>query len=71
MYEPELLLVEEVATLLRLSPYTVRQMARQGKLPGARKIGGEWRFSRKALLEWVEGRDSGSVPAGKGAGQER
>lgn len=67
---PEVLTVEEAAVLLRLSAYTVRELARKGKLP-ARKIGGEWRFSRKALLELVEGRDSRNVPAGKGVVQER
>ena len=37
--------VAEVATLLKKSPYTVRKMARLGALPGARKVGRDWRFN--------------------------
>ena len=44
--------VREVAALLIVSPATVREQARRGRLPG-RKIGREWRFSRQALLDWL------------------
>lgn len=44
---------EEAAELLGLSPYTIREFAREGRIPG-RKIGKEWRFSREALIRWVE-----------------
>jgi excisionase family DNA binding protein len=30
----------------------VRQLAESGDLPG-RRIGGEWRFARAALLAWL------------------
>ena len=36
--------------MLGLSPYTVREKARDGEIPG-RKVGREWRFSREALLK--------------------
>jgi excisionase family DNA binding protein len=51
----EVLNAEEAAELLGVNPYTLRQKARLGELPG-RKVGKEWRFSRTALLEWL--RDS-------------
>jgi excisionase family DNA binding protein len=48
----EILDVEEVAQLLSVSPRTVREQGRQGRLPG-RKVGKEWRFSRQGLLQWL------------------
>ena len=46
MTPKDILTAEEVAELLRIHPYTVRRLAREGKLPGFR-IGGQWRFNRK------------------------
>jgi excisionase family DNA binding protein len=47
----EVLTVEEAAKILKLSPYTVRELLKKQKLPGI-KIGGgrQWRI-RKADLE--------------------
>ena len=39
---------EEVAEYLRIHQYTVRRLARAGKLPGF-KIGGQWRFDQQEL----------------------
>jgi excisionase family DNA binding protein len=55
--ERDVLNVEEAAAYLRFSPYTIREKAREGEIPG-RKMGKEWRFSRRALLEWLESGDS-------------
>ena len=52
MEKKEVLDGEEVADLLSVSPWTVREQARLGRLPG-RKVGKEWRFSRQGLLEWL------------------
>lgn len=41
----EVLTVEEVAEYLRIHPYTLRRLARAGKLPGF-KVGGQWRFKK-------------------------
>ncbi len=46
--------VEEVSEYLRLAQSTIYKLLNEGKLPG-RKIGGSWRFSRRALDEWLEG----------------
>jgi len=60
---PEIMNVEEVSDLLRVSSQTVYNMARQGKLP-ATKVGREWRFSREGIRRLVSGqpgcRDSGT-----------
>lgn len=47
---PEIMNVEEVADLLRVSTQTVYNLARAGKLPAV-KVGREWRFSREKVLE--------------------
>lgn len=44
----EILTAQEVATYLRVHPYTVKRLARAGKLPGF-KIGGQWRFKKESL----------------------
>jgi len=46
----ELLTVEEAAQLLKLTPYTIRRLLNEGKLPG-RKIGGgrQWRINKRDL----------------------
>lgn len=48
--------VEDVAAFLDVTPDTVRDQARHGLLP-ARKVGKEWRISRRAVMEWLEGLD--------------
>ena len=49
----DVLNAEEAAEFLGFNPYTIREKARLGEIPG-RKIGREWRFSRRQLLEWLE-----------------
>jgi excisionase family DNA binding protein len=53
MRNKEVLNAEEAAEFLGFNPYTIREKARLGEIPG-RKIGREWRFSRRRLLEWLE-----------------
>lgn len=45
----EILTTKEAAEYLKMSPDTVKRLARQGRLPGI-KLGHTWRF-RKADLE--------------------
>lgn len=52
----EVLTLQEAAALLEVSPDAVRELCGAGGLPG-RDVGGEWRFARTALLEWLAGRD--------------
>jgi excisionase family DNA binding protein len=43
----------EVATFLRISERTAKDLAEQGHLPGAFKVGRQWRFNRYKLEEHV------------------
>ena len=48
----DVLTVSDVAALLDLKPYTVKEYARRGILPG-RKLGQTWRFLRPELEEAI------------------
>lgn len=63
---PEVMNVEEVADLLRVSNQTVYNLVKSGRLP-ATKIGREWRFSRVRILEMIAGGTSGEGVAGLAA----
>jgi excisionase family DNA binding protein len=51
---PEVLTLAQLAALLETDEATAEAMAEQRRLPG-RKIGEEWRFSRRAVLDWLAG----------------
>ena len=40
---------EEAAKVFSLQPETIRRLCRDGKIPGARKIGGVWRIPKSFL----------------------
>lgn len=44
--------IEEIAGQLRLQPETIRQMAREGRLP-AHKVGRVWRFDPVEIEQWL------------------
>ncbi len=46
---PEVLTVVEVASILRMTPRSVRALARRGELAGAVRVGGVWRVLRSRL----------------------
>lgn len=48
MTPKDILTAEEVAKYFRVHPYTVKRLAREGKLPGF-KIGGQWRFNLEKI----------------------
>lgn len=48
----ELLTLDEVAQLLRLSPPTVYRLAARGDIPG-RKVGRHWRFIKDDLVRYL------------------
>ncbi|MBX3432465.1 MAG: PTS sugar transporter subunit IIA [Pirellulales bacterium] len=47
--------IATLAVYLHLMPAQVARMAERGKVPG-RRIGGEWRFSRPEINQWLEER---------------
>jgi excisionase family DNA binding protein len=52
----EVLTLEEAAMLLRLGTEAVETLAQNGELPG-RRVSGEWRFARAAVLQWLSAGD--------------
>jgi excisionase family DNA binding protein len=55
----EVLTLEEVAELLRLPTRLLRQRMSEAGPPG-RRFGGEWRFARAAVIEWLAAGDAGA-----------
>ncbi len=63
----EWLTTTEIAALLRVHPKHVYRLLRQG-LP-ARRVGGQWRFSRDDIREWADQRNASSIPVGSHVGE--
>lgn len=57
----ELLTTREVQSLVRLNRVTIYRLIRDGEFP-AIKIGGQWRFPRKAIETWLSGKSSPQRP---------
>lgn len=55
----ELLTPLELSRILKLHPFTVTRLAREGKLPGF-KVGGSWRFRKDEFERWIEERTNGN-----------
>jgi excisionase family DNA binding protein len=49
---PDVLTVDELAAWLQTDAEAIAQLAEDGDLPG-RKLAGEWRFAREAVLDWL------------------
>lgn len=63
--EKEILSMEEAAELFGVSVKTFIKLLKEEKVP-ARKIGREWRFSKKALIEWLSNGDSQTYSSSEG-----
>ncbi|MGO9791718.1 MAG: helix-turn-helix domain-containing protein [Solirubrobacteraceae bacterium] len=50
---PAVLTLEEAAALLRVDSAALHEIAEHAEIP-CRQIGNEWRFSRDALLAWLD-----------------
>lgn len=61
----EILTMEEAAELFKVSIKTFIKLLKEEKVP-ARKIGREWRFSRKALIDWLSTGDSMTYSSSEG-----
>jgi excisionase family DNA binding protein len=59
---PEILTLEQTAQFLQVSTRTVQRMVKEGRMPG-RQVGGQWRFDREQLREWVRGEEQQSSAA--------
>ena len=60
--EPVGLTLKEAADLLRVHENTLAKLLQDGRVRGV-KIGREWRTSRRALEDFVDGQGSASAPA--------
>jgi len=49
---PDVLTVPDLAAWLQVDEATVTGLAESGEIPG-RLLGGEWRFAREAVLDWL------------------
>jgi excisionase family DNA binding protein len=49
---PEVMTAAQAAAFLQIDERAVIELAAAGKLPG-RRLGGEWRFSRAAIVAWL------------------
>ena len=66
--QEQVLTIKETAVLLKMSERTVYLMAKDGRLPGAVKLGGSWRVVQDKLLAWLDANSStGSEPTGEPA----
>ncbi|MDO4570827.1 MAG: PTS sugar transporter subunit IIA [Planctomycetia bacterium] len=45
--------IDQLAPVLGLQTQQIQRMAEREQIP-AQKVGGEWRFSRKGVLEWIQ-----------------
>jgi excisionase family DNA binding protein len=52
---PDVLTTAQLAEWLQVDEPTIAELAEAGDLPG-RKLGGEWRFAREAVLAWLANR---------------
>ena len=50
--QDHILTVEQLADMLIVPPYTVRQWAREGRLPALR-LGKYWRFRESSIRQWL------------------
>jgi excisionase family DNA binding protein len=52
---PDVLTTAQLAEWLQVDDQAIAELADSGELPG-RKVGGEWRFAREAVLAWLANR---------------
>jgi excisionase family DNA binding protein len=64
----QMMTADEVGKLLKLSTYTVRELARKGRLPVCRLIPGRLRFDRDEVLAAVRGATVPAVALSRGEG---
>ena len=48
--------IKEVADYLQISKENVYKLAQRGRIP-ASKVGGQWRFKRKRIDDWLESQE--------------
>ncbi len=51
----DIMTVDEVAAFLRLDRKTVYDLVQRKEIKGWKKVGRQIRFSKRALVKWIEG----------------
>ncbi len=64
MKQIETLTPNEIAKILRIHPFTVTRLAREGKIP-AFKVGGIWRFRKDQFEQWIERNSSKPIASAR------
>lgn len=65
--DPEVLTAADAAAFLRVPEAAIRELADSGGLPG-RRINGDWRFHRRAVVRWLcRGEQAGAPAPGSAA----
>jgi len=64
MTKIETLTPNEIAKILRIHPFTVTRLAREGKIP-AFKVGGIWRFRKDQFEQWIERNSSKPIASAR------
>lgn len=67
----EFLTIAEVCEMLKLGERTVYDLCRQGKLPGAAKIGGQWRVNADELSAWLKAGGAAEFNTARPEGKQR
>ena len=68
MHDEPVLTIKETAALLKVSERTVYAMAKEGRLPGAVKVGGSWRVVSAKLFAWLDASSTSAEPKGDNRG---
>lgn len=58
--EPDVLTIEELASMLRVRRKSLYEMVARGAIPGVQKIGRVWRAHRPTVVAWLAGQISAS-----------
>ena len=66
MLTADFITIREVCELLKIAERTAYDLCRTGKLPGAAKVGNQWRVNRLTLMAWLEAGGDFERDAGEG-----
>lgn len=58
--DDQVMTIRQVADFLQFSDSKVYRLVKRGQLPGSKKIGGQWRIWRPALMAYLEEQSDGS-----------
>lgn len=57
---PLMITLDEIATELQVSYWSVYRMAQRGEIPTMRQFGAQWRGDRATVIEWLKSPQNGT-----------